>query len=124
MKVEYQDTLIVNGAEIKGDHKTISLPFTHISVRAIILRISDGAILGALHRPDGKYALPGGAIDDGEKAEDALIRELDEEKIHLIGSDENLDVKWIQQDEESWYPYNREKILLNLLQYVPNLVNF
>ena len=89
MRVEYQDTLIVNGVEIKGDHKTISLPFTHISVRAIILRISDGAILGALHRPDGKYALPGGAIDDGETAEDALIRELDEEKIHLISSDEN-----------------------------------
>jgi len=159
MKVEYQDTLIVNGVEIKGDRKIISLPFTHISVRAIILRVSDGAILGALHRPEGKYALPGGAIDDGEKAEDALIRELEEEKIHLIDSDENwrqrlgvdyyggynelclwylflvggveigesdenLDVKWIRQDEESWYPYNREKILLNLLQYVPNLVNF
>ena len=73
MKVECQDTLIVNGGELKGDYKIISLPFTQISVRAMILRISDGAILGALHGPDGKYALPGGAIDDGEKAEDALV---------------------------------------------------
>jgi hypothetical protein len=87
-----------------------------------------------------------------------LQRELEEEGIHLIGSDEGwserlgvdyyggynelclwyiflvddaetqeneeiLEWKWIQQDEDLWYPYMREKILLNLLQHVPDLVN-
>ncbi|MCJ7717935.1 MAG: NUDIX hydrolase [Anaerolineales bacterium] len=158
MKAEYQDIFIIEGQGIAGDQKSISLPFTHVSSRAIILRRKDGAILGALHRPNGKYALPGGAIDDGESAEDALQRELQEEGIRLIGSDERwrerlsvdyydgykelslwyvflvddaetemneeiLEFKWIRQEEDLWYPYVREKILLNLLQYVPDLVN-
>ena len=158
MKAEYQDIFVVKGKGIAGDYKSITLPFTHISSRAIILRKKDGAILGALHRPDGNYALPGGAIDDGESAEDALQRELEEEGIRLIGSDEGwnerlgvdyyggynelclwyiflvddaeaqeneeiLEWKWIRQDEDLWYPYMREKILLNLLQHVPDLVN-
>ena len=158
MKAEYQDIIVIRGKGIAGDHKSITLPFTHVSSRAIILRKAVGAILGALHRPDGSYALPGGAIDDGESAEDALQRELEEEGIHLIGSEEGwgerlgvdyyggynelclwfiflvddaetqeneeiLDFKWIRQEEDLWYPYMREKILLNLLQYVPDLVN-
>ena len=158
MKVEYQDIFVIKGKGIAGDHKSVTLPFTHVSSRAIILRKKDGAILGALHRPDGKYALPGGTIDDGESAEDALQREIEEEGIRLIGSDEGwserlgvdyyggynelslwyiflvddaeteeneeiLDIKWIQQDDDLWYPYVREKILLNLLQHVPDLVN-
>ena len=158
MKAEYQDIFVIKGKGIAGDHKSVTLPFTHVSSRAIILRKKDGAILGALHRPDGKYALPGGAIDDGESAEDALQREIEEEGICLIGSDERwserlgvdyyggynelslwyiflvddaetkeneeiLDIKWIQQDDDLWYPYVREKILLNLLQHVPDLVN-
>ncbi len=158
MKAEYQDIFIVKGQGITGDQKSISLPFTHVSSRAIILRKKDGAILGALHRPNGKYALPGGAIDDGESAEDALQRELKEEGFRLIGSDEGwrerlgvdyysgynelclwyvflvddvdtekneeiLNTRWIRQEEDLWYPYVREKILLNLLQYVPDRVN-
>ena len=158
MKAEYQDIFVIKGKGIAGDYKSITLPFTHVSSRAIILRKKDGAILGALHRPDGSYALPGGAIDDGESAEDALQRELEEEGIRLIGSDEGwserlgvdyysgynelclwyiflvddaetqeneeiLEWKWIRQDEDLWYPYMREKILLNLLQHVPDLVN-
>lgn len=158
MKAEYQDIFVLKGKGIAGDYKSITLPFTHVSSRAIILRKKDGAILGALHHLDGNYALPGGAIDDGESAEDALQRELEEEGIRLIGSDEEwrerlgvdyyggynelclwyvfivddaetqeneeiLDFKWIRQDEDLWYPYVREKILLNLLQHVPDLVN-
>jgi len=158
MKAEYQDIFVLKGKGIAGDYKSITLPFTHVSSRAIILRKKDGAILGALHHPDGNYALPGGAIDDGESAEDALQRELEEEGIRLIGSDEEwrerlgvdyyvgynelclwyvfivddvetqenkeiLNIKWIQQNDDLWYPYVREKILLNLLQHVPDLVN-
>jgi 8-oxo-dGTP pyrophosphatase MutT (NUDIX family) len=158
MKAEYQDIFVLKGKGIAGDYKSITLPFTHVSSRAIILRKKDGAILGALHHPDGNYALPGGAIDDGENAEDALQRELEEEGIRLIGSDEEwnerlgvdyyggynelclwyvfivddvetqenkeiLNIKWIQQNDDLWYPYVREKILLNLLQHVPDLVN-
>jgi len=73
MKAEYQDIFVIKGKGIAGDYKSITLPFTHVSSRAIILRKEDGAILGALHRPDGSYALPGGAIDDGESAEDGVM---------------------------------------------------
>ncbi|NQS91870.1 MAG: NUDIX hydrolase [Chloroflexi bacterium] len=127
-------------------------------MRAIIIRREEGAILGALHRPGGKYALPGGAIDDGENPEETLLRELDEEGIKLIQSDgkwrerlgvdyfqgynelclwylflvdgveindseELLHVRWISQDKDPWYPYNREKFLLNLQIYLPDLVS-
>jgi 8-oxo-dGTP pyrophosphatase MutT (NUDIX family) len=67
--------------------KTVSLPFSGLTVRAIILRRSDRAVLGALHRPGGKYALPGGSFKDGESEREALMRELDEEGIHLLGLD-------------------------------------
>ena len=158
MRVEYRDTIMIDGEKIQGDQKTVKLPFTHLSARAIIIRRQDGAILGALHRPGGKYALPGGAIDDGESSESALVRELHEEGIKLIGSDDSwperlavdyfsgynelclwylfivdsvelnkdeelLDVRWISQEEDSWYPGNREKFLLALGHYLPRHIN-
>ena len=158
MKAEYRDTLIIDGEQVQGDQKTVKLPFTHLSARAIIIRRQDGAILGALHRPGGKYALPGGAIDDGESAESALLRELKEEGINLIGSDDGwserlavdyfsgynelclwylflvdgvefskdeelLDVKWVPQEEDPWYPDNKEKFLLALSRYLPGHIN-
>jgi len=157
MIVNFEDTIILDGKEIVGDHKEVVLPFSHLSVRAIIIRRQDGAILGALHRAGGKYALPGGAIDNGENAEGALVRELDEEGIKLIGSDnlwqerlavdyfngynelilwylfivdgveikkdeELLDVKWVSQDEDPWYPGNREKFVLALGRYLPEQI--
>jgi 8-oxo-dGTP pyrophosphatase MutT (NUDIX family) len=158
MKAEFLEIFRVNGELRYGDNKTIHLPFTHISARAIIVRRMDGAILGALHRPGGKYALPGGAFDDNESAEAALRRELNEEGINLIGSDglwkerlgvdyfsgynelclwylflvdsvelekdeELIDVKWISQNEDPWYPNNREKFLILLRQYLPKYID-
>jgi 8-oxo-dGTP pyrophosphatase MutT (NUDIX family) len=157
MEVKYQDVLVKKKREIKGEHKINYLPFTHICARAIIIRRSDGAILGALHRPKGSYAPPGGALDDGESAEDAVIRELQEEGIRILGddqewrnrlavdyyhgynelilwylfvadgveiseNDELLDVQWFSQDQDPWYPGNREKFLIYLRNYLPDLV--
>ena len=64
-----------------------NFPFQNITARAIIIRRRDGALLGALHRKDGKYALIGGAVEKRESPEQTLLRELDEEKVRLIGSD-------------------------------------
>jgi 8-oxo-dGTP pyrophosphatase MutT (NUDIX family) len=144
MKATYKDTLIIDGKKQAGDQKEIILPFGHVSSRAIIIRRADGYILGALHRAEGKYALPGGALDNGESAEAALVRELEEEGIRLIGddqkwqerlgvdyypgynelclwylflvdgvefsdNDELLDIRWISQNEDPWYPGNQKK---------------
>jgi len=89
MKVQYQEKFFSDGHEIQGQFKTIELPFSRVGARAVILRISDKAILGVLHRPDGKFAPPGGAVEDNETSADAILRELAEEEINLIGSDNN-----------------------------------
>ncbi len=84
-------------------------PFKLTTARAIIIRKKDGALLGALHRPDGRYALLGGAIEEGETPEEALIRELEEEKILLIDEDKGwekrLAVDYFQGDNSLnfWY---------------------
>lgn len=69
--------------------KNFKLPFKNVTVRAVIVRHSDGALLGALHRKDGRYAPLGGRVERGENPEKALLRELEEEKIRLINSDSN-----------------------------------
>ncbi len=158
MKASFTETFFTNeGKEIKGEAKSIILPFTRVSARAIVMRRKDGAILATLHRKNGSYALPGGGVDDGESPEDALIRELDEENIELINSDEdwrarisvnyfdgykeltlwylfivdeanikpcdeNIETKWVSQDEDIWYPLMREKILLAVSTFRPDLV--
>ncbi len=155
MKASFTETFFTNdGKEIKGEAKSIILPFTRVSARAIVIRRKDGAILATLHRKSGSYALPGGGVDDGESPEDALIRELDEENIELINSDEdwrerisvnyfdgykeltlwylfivdeanikpcdeNIETKWVSQDDDIWYPLMREKILLAINIYQP-----
>lgn len=128
-----------------------------MSARAIIIRQEDGAILGTLHRKNGRYALPGGAVENNEKVEDAILRELQEENITLIDSDdgwreritvdyyngyqelsvwylfvvrdtdvkpceENIETKWIGQDEDAWYPLMKEKILLAIQKQKPSLL--
>ena len=70
--------------------KNFKLPFDKVTARALILRRKDGALLGTLHNPKGKYAPPGVAIKRGEEPEEALLRELEEEKILLL----NPDSKW------------------------------
>lgn len=84
-------------------------PFKKITARAVIIRRRDGALLGALHRKNGKYAPVGGAVDRRESPEEALLRELEEEKVRLIGSDnvweERLAVDYHPGDDSLnlWY---------------------
>ena len=158
MLTTYIEKGIKNGKIITGSEKTVNLPFYNISSRALILRRSDGSILGTLHRKGGKYALPGGAAEDGEDLAETVIRELEEENIRLVGMhadwqeniivdyfkgyrsfalwylipvddaeiapcDENIETRWVSQDEDAWYPLMRERILLEIQRYAPELLN-
>lgn len=87
MKAEYTDAWFRDGIEITGSHKVVDLPFRRSCARAIIIRKRDLSILGTLHRIGGKYALPGGAIEDGESSAQAVARELNEERIILVKPD-------------------------------------
>ena len=154
MKAEYTDVWYADGQEIIGLAKTVGLPFKRISARAVILRRKDGFLLGTLHRQDGRYALPGGTVEDGESTAQAVKRELAEENIILINpdwdsrvavdfydgyrelsvwhiaivddaeigfSEENVESKWLAQDEDVWYPYMHENLILTLNRYLPDL---
>lgn len=136
---------------------SVNLPFEKITSRAIIMRRKDGAMLGMLHRVDGKYAPPGGHMADGEAPHETIMRELDEEKVRLINSDEHwrdrmivdyfaktgslniwyifvvedaqlgysneyVEVRWLNQDMDVWYPSMREKILFAVKQFTPDLL--
>jgi len=89
MKAQYTDVWFDQGKEIPGSAKSVKLPFKRVSARAVILRRKDGFIIGTLHRKDGKYALPGGAIEDGESTEQAVRRELAEENINLSNPEDS-----------------------------------
>jgi 8-oxo-dGTP pyrophosphatase MutT (NUDIX family) len=156
IKAIFTETLFIESENTEGQQKTVELPFGRVSARAIIVRRGDGAILGTLHRKDGSYALPGGGIEDNESTEDAIIRELKEENITLIDSDddwreritvdyfggykeltvwylftvtdtdvqpceENIETRWISQNEDVWYPLMRDKILLAIQKHLPEL---
>lgn len=89
MKAEYTEAFFAqDGTIIEGAQKTVDLPFSRVSARAIIVRKRDGAIIGTIHHQGATCALPGGNVDDGESVEDAVMRELDEENFTLVGSDE------------------------------------
>jgi 8-oxo-dGTP pyrophosphatase MutT (NUDIX family) len=138
--------------------KDLNLPFERVTVRAIILRREDGALLGVLHRKDGSYAPPGGGMEPGETPEQTVLRELEEEFITLVGrdpkwreriavdyyhlhremniwyvfltddvilreTDEILDARWLDQTQDVWYPLMREKILLAIKEYIPDMLN-
>jgi len=83
MLVEYQDVFFRDGQRMPGESKRIKAPFQRVSARALILRECNGAILGTRHHPGACFALPGGALEDGESSAQAIIRELDEENILL-----------------------------------------
>lgn len=158
MKSEYTDVWFENGVEKTGRHKIVKLPFRRASARALIVRREDGAILGTLHRKGGRFALPGGSIEDGESSAEAVMRELSEENIHLIEagpswehrlgvdyfegyhelsvwhifdvenasieiSEENLLTRWVSQEEEVWYPFMHEKIILLINRFLPDLTS-
>jgi ADP-ribose pyrophosphatase YjhB (NUDIX family) len=157
MNVEFTEHFILDGQVVRGAPKSILLPFTRVSARAIVVRQEDGAVLGALHHNHGKFALPGGTIDHGEDVYTAVMRELDEENIRLVGSDGNwrermfvdyyhgykelsvwfvfivedaeigpchelVETRWIEQEEEIWYPSLRGKILFNIKSVRPDLL--
>jgi len=154
MKAQYKDVWFDQGREIPGSVKSVNLPFRRISARGIIIRRKDGFIIGTLHRKKGKYALPGGAVEDGESTEQAVRRELAEENFNLISpewesrvvvdyfdgygelsvwhiiivdnveigfSEENVESRWVAQEEEVWYPFMHERIILALNKYLPEL---
>ena len=104
MKAKYKEIWFLEGEEIQGEEKKIKLPFGRASARALIVRRSDGAILGTLHHKGGKLAPPGGAIDDGENSAQAVARELDEENIQLVGNSE----MWEKRIAVSYYDGYKE----------------
>ena len=65
----------------------VKLPFKKVTARAILVRREDGCLFGVLHEINGRYSPPGGAVDQGESPEEALLRELEEEKIRMISPD-------------------------------------
>ena len=154
MKVQYRDVWFEHSREISGSAKTVTLPFRRISARAIIVRRKDGFVIGTLHRKNGKYALPGGAVESGESTEQAVRRELAEENFNLLNpewearvvvdyfdgygelsvwhiiivddveigvSEENVESRWVGQVEDVWYPFMRERIILAINKYLPEL---
>ena len=154
MKAHYKDVWFEQGREISGSTKSVKLPFRRISARAIIIRRKDGFIFGTLHRKNGRFALPGGAAEDGESTEQVVRRELAEENFNLlcpawetrvvvdyfdgygelnvwhiiivddveIGfSEENIESRWVAQEEDVWYPFMHERIILAINKYLPEL---
>ncbi|MGA9533222.1 MAG: NUDIX hydrolase [Anaerolineales bacterium] len=154
IEASYKDVWYVQGEPITGEKKVVHLPFERVSARAIIVRQSDGSILGTLHRSGGSLALPGGAVEDGESTLEAVLRELAEENIELIDpddslenafvvdyfdgygelsvwhmflvqrarigkSDENIESRWVDQEEDVWYPGMREKLILAISAKIP-----
>lgn len=154
MKAQYTDVWFDQDREIPGSEKSVNLPFRKISARALIIKKKDGFIIGTLHRKNGKYALPGGALENGESTEQAVRRELAEENFKLISpewetrvvvdyfdgygelsvwhiiivddveigfSEENIKSRWVGQEEDVWYTFLHERILLTLNNYLPEL---
>jgi hypothetical protein len=149
-------TLILKNQHPYTQSISVELPFERITARAIIIRLKDGAILGAQHHLGAKYALLGGGLNDGEDPPTALIRELNEENVRLqnldgnwpdrvtvdyfapyrelsfwylmtvedaiIGPSENIETRWIDQNNDIWYPHMLGKIILQMKTYVPTLV--
>ena len=85
MKATFYGNSFINQSGNDKEAHNINLPFAMVTARAIIIRQDDGAILAMVHHEGAKYALPGGLIDDGENAHEAVTRELEEENVQLSG---------------------------------------
>ena len=94
MKATFNEINYYDGQTLDLGPKTVTLPFHRISARAILVRRSDGAILGVRHGPKRMLALPGGGVDDGESPAQALRRELIEEGFTLIGADDAWETRF------------------------------
>lgn len=94
MQATFHEINYYDGQTLDLGPKTVTLPFHRISARALIVRRTDGAILGVRHGPTRRYALPGGGVDDGETPAQTLRRELSEEGITLIGADEEWEARF------------------------------
>lgn len=117
MKATFNEIVYYNGQTRDLGQKTITFPFHRVSARAIIIRRSDGAVLGVRHQPFDKQrgidaqdkpergmALPGGGVDNGESPAQALRRELSEEGFTLIGADDD----WQERFGVDYYAGYRE----------------
>lgn len=104
MKAKFREITYHHGKPKKRGRKTVRLPFTRISARALIVRRSDGAVLGVRHERGRRMALPGGGVDDGETPAEALRRELAEEDITLTGAGEG----WEERFGVDYYDGYRE----------------
>ena len=82
---------------------TVELPFLDVTARAIVVRRGDGFWLGLRHHEGARYATPGGHMEEGESAEEALLRELAEEGLEFVG----LDPRWRDWLSVDVNPHNR-----------------
>jgi 8-oxo-dGTP pyrophosphatase MutT (NUDIX family) len=87
MKTLLRKILYYRGQIRAVGSRSIKFPFKQVSARALLLRRTDGAILGVRHRKGSRLSLPGGGVENEEGPEQALKRELDEEHILLIRPD-------------------------------------
>jgi ADP-ribose pyrophosphatase YjhB (NUDIX family) len=85
MEATFYGNVSINQGGQRRESRRITLPFAMVTARALVVRRGDGAMLGMVHHPGAAFALPGGLIDDGESAEQAVLRELDEENVQLDG---------------------------------------
>jgi len=158
MEIDFQEVFFRDNQCFTGERKRVQVPFSRVTARAIVLRQKDGAILGTQHHTDAPFALPGGAMEDGETAEQAVIRELEEENIRLISANadwrtrvgvdsyagygelsiwfvivvedaevhhsyENIITRWVQPEEDVWYPHLRDRIRNLILRSAPAAVS-
>jgi 8-oxo-dGTP pyrophosphatase MutT (NUDIX family) len=85
VKASFTEVTYFGGQRVEHGRKVLALPFERVTARGLIVRRRDGALLAARHMAQGRFALPGGGVNDGESPDKALLRELAEEDITLIG---------------------------------------
>lgn len=81
----------------------INIKIINMIQRAAVIVIKNGKILLMYRRkPKGEYyVIPGGHIEDGEKPEEAAIRELKEE----TNIDAETDFLFLENENDGWHNY-------------------